>query len=178
MTRIWCNIPWLGNNAIAHCSLVMPYGNIGLGRHVACCLRDTDWTNVDLTLMRLSVTHLRLILQEVLKISIHKMSLKSTLIKLLPHLPVANKLMMWNRAFMYQVQMFYGPLTLRIATPNWSCRFSGVRSRRIVLVSFTRGNTLTKIIRAMKIEQIGSAIWKTENMAHSFKLLTHKSSGI
>ena len=50
------------------------------------------WTNLDFSLLGLCDIHLRSIWQEVLKILIHKMSLKNKLVKLLPHLLGANAL--------------------------------------------------------------------------------------
>ena len=50
------------------------------------------WTNFGLS-TGFCGTHIKQILQELLKVSIHKMSLKNTLVKGLPHLSVTNELL-------------------------------------------------------------------------------------
>ena len=84
--------------SLTHCGLVMPYGDIDLGQHwlrwwlVAWRHQAITWTNVDFTSIGPFSTHLRRISQEMLKISIHKMSLKTLLRKPFPHLSGANEL--------------------------------------------------------------------------------------
>ena len=50
------------------------------------------WTNVDLSSMEFYCIHLTTIPQEVLNISIHKLGLNATILKLLPHFAWGNEL--------------------------------------------------------------------------------------
>ena len=83
---------------LTHTGLVMPYGDINLGQHwprqclVAWWHQAITWTN------GYCGACMRPISQEILMISIHfqsEMSVKITLLTLLPHLPGANELILW-----------------------------------------------------------------------------------
>ena len=73
--------------------------NIGLGKWLVAWRKQViTWTNVDLSSsMGFCGTHQWPFSQEVLKILIGKMSLKNTLVNLLPHLSGANELTHWGR---------------------------------------------------------------------------------
>ena len=84
---------------LTHCGPVMPYGNINLGQYwlrqwlVSWWHKATTWTNGGLPPMGFRGTQLRPISHKLPQISIYKMGLKIILLKLLPHLPGANKMM-------------------------------------------------------------------------------------
>ena len=93
-----CQVPSLHywRTEWAHCGLLIPYDDIELGQH---CFRvrlvvwqhqAITWNNVDLS-VEFCGTHLTPISQEVLKISIYKMSFKNIIVKLLLHLSVASE---------------------------------------------------------------------------------------
>ena len=76
----------------------MPYGDIDLGQHwfrqwlAAWRHQAITWTNVDLPSARSIGIHLSTILQEILQLSITKISWKITFLKFLWNLPGANEL--------------------------------------------------------------------------------------
>ena len=68
----------------------MPYGDIEIGQHWLRHQAITG-TNVDLSSVRSCGIHLRLITDEMLKISLLDVSLKIIDLKLQPHLPGASE---------------------------------------------------------------------------------------
>ena len=93
------HVPLLHNwrTELTHCGLVTPYDDIKLGQHcfrlwlVAWWHQAITRHNVDLSSVEFCDTHLTPISQEVLKISIYKMSFKNIIVKLLLHLSVASE---------------------------------------------------------------------------------------
>ena len=79
-------------SCLTHWDLVTPYGGRDLGQHwfrqwlVAWRHQAITWTNVDFSLVRFLVIHLRAVSQWVPKLLFCIMSLCITLWKLLPHL--------------------------------------------------------------------------------------------
>ena len=83
---------------LTHCGLATPYGDIHLGQHwsrewlVAWRHQAITWTNVDLSSVKSCGIHLRAISHEILKIFTLNVSLKVTNLRLHPHLPGTNVL--------------------------------------------------------------------------------------
>ena len=78
---------------ISHCSLATSYSDIDLGKHwlrqwlVAGWHQVIYWTNVDSPLVRYCGIYMKAISKRVSKLLFCIMSLKTILLKLLPHLP-------------------------------------------------------------------------------------------
>ena len=111
LSIILYNIPWpeyiiqngrrdltKSHSALTHWDLVMPYVTTELGQHwprqwlVAWWYQAITWTNVDLTSIEFCGIHMTTLSQKGIKISIHEIHLKITLLKLLPNLAGANDL--------------------------------------------------------------------------------------
>ena len=90
--------PQNDSTGIGLATLKMPYGHIDLGHHsfshwlVAWWHQAIIWANVGFSSKVFCGTHLRPILHKMFKISICKMNLKNTLVKLLPHFSGANEI--------------------------------------------------------------------------------------
>ena len=79
---------------LTHCSFVTPHVNIDLDQHWLRGWHQTiTWTSVDLSSVRSSDNHLRVISQEIPQPWITKIGLKITYLKFKENLPEANELM-------------------------------------------------------------------------------------
>ena len=92
----WVNV--MSIYTLTQCGLVMPYGGTDLGQHwrrywlVAWQHQAITWTNVDLSLIRSSDNHQKVISQKIPQPSIIKISWRITYLKFHSNLPGANDL--------------------------------------------------------------------------------------
>ena len=104
MKQIKPSVPTDRLPILIHCGLAMPYDKTAvaqtLAQIMACCLMapmlDYGYSALLSSSMEFCVTYLlTTILQKALTISIHKMSLEITLLKLQPHIPEATELIIF-----------------------------------------------------------------------------------
>ena len=133
----WCDL--------THWGLVTPYGNKDLVQHwfrqwlVAWRHQAITWTNVDLSSVEFCGMHLTTIL---LTVAIHEMSSKIIFLKLQPHVPGANELIIF---------FFFS------CVPRWSprARMRLTSSQRLWRMWFPKISRFVSLLFNLTLKQLG-----------------------